>query len=296
MKKYFWFLIIILLMGCGKESGKLRLGLIKPSLDHLPVDYAIDQQLLHSEDIEIVYFNSGWETNEALITNNIDVAILPFTYIITDVACGEEVKIVSFLERESDGIISRSDIKKVEDLDNKKIGVLKASTLDILAEDVLQKNKLNSELVYLRTPMDLAASLKSGEVDALSFYSPSILKFDNQFNVIHWYANDFPNHPCCDIAATTSALNNKSKQLNSFLKSMEQSCELINSDIAQSASFAAEHFGLDYEVAKSSLKHTPFMMDLAQDQQKFELEMGKIMLDKGYIEKIPTAEELYKQN
>lgn len=296
MKKYFWIMIIIILLGCGKENTKLRLGLIKPSLDHLPVGYAIDQQLLKRESLEIIYFNSGWETNEALITNNIDVAILPFTYIITDVARGEEVKIVSFLERESDGIISTNNITDIAELEGKKIGVLKASTLDILAEEVLQKNKLNSELVYLRTPMDLAASLKSGEVDALSFYSPSILKFDDDYNIIHWYAKDFPNHPCCDIAATNKAIENKSDELNSFLKSMEQSCELINYDIIKAAGFAANHFGLEYKVAEASLKHTPFKMDLDKDQQKFELEMGEIMLDKGYIEKIPTAEELYKQN
>jgi len=160
----------------------------------------------------------------------------------------------------------------------------------------LQKNNLNSELVYLRSPMDLAASLNSGEVDALSFYSPSILKFDKKFNIIHWYGEDFPHHPCCDIAATTKALNSKTEQINSFLKSIGKSCELINSDMGKAADFAAKHFGLDYEVAEMSLQHTPFKMDLSREQQEFELEMGKIMLKKGYIDKIPTAEELYKQN
>jgi len=71
--------------------------------------------------------------------------------------------------------------------------------------------------------MDMASALQVGEVDALSFYVPSIFKFDDNFKIIYWYSDDFPLHPCCDIAATEIALQIKLPLIKKFLAGLQKS-------------------------------------------------------------------------
>jgi len=286
-------LILLFIIGCSSKTDKLVIGLIKPSLDHLPFDFGIEIQALNKEDYIVKYFSSGWETNEALVSEKIDVAIMPFTYAWTDISQGKRVKIISFLERESDGIITTKKIEKIQDLDGKKIGVLRASTLDIFAEMFLEENDIEMEFIYLRTPMDMATALKSGEVDALSFYVPSIFKFDENFHIIHWYRDTFPLHPCCDLTATETAISNKKKKIEKLMNGLEKSVNEINNNPVLTFDFAQISFYLQEDLAKQSLYHTKFVMGLAEKGKKFEQKAIAKMIEKGYILKHVKAEEIY---
>ncbi len=61
-------------------------------------------------------------------------------------------------------IPASKDIKTIDQLQGKRIGVLKASTLDIFAEIMSDDHGIEMEFVYFRTPIDMAAALKAGEV------------------------------------------------------------------------------------------------------------------------------------
>ena len=176
MKKIMWILLMfILLLGCtNRNENKLIVGIIKPSLNHLPFDFGLATEFLDRENYTIKKFASGWETNEALVSGKIDVAILPFTYTWLAISNGEKVKIISFFERESDGIIAKPEIETLDQLEGKRIGVLRASTLDVFAELMSEDHKINMEFVYFRTPMDMAAALRSNEVDALPMNQPPL--------------------------------------------------------------------------------------------------------------------------
>ncbi len=293
LTKFCLILILLLLIGCSSNNEILVIGLIKPSLNHLPFDFGLEIGSLIKEDYKIKYFSSGWETNEALVSEKIDVAIMPFTYTWTDVSQGKKVKIISFLERESDGIITTKEIEDIQDLDGKKIGVLRASTLDIFAEMFLDENDIKMELVYLRTPMDMATALKSGEVDALSYYVPSIFKFDENFHIIHWYSETFPFHPCCDLSATEKAISNKKKKIEKLIKGLEKSVNELNNNPVVAFDFAQISFYLQKEIAKQSLYHTKFVMGLSEKSKMFEQKAINKMIEKGYIEKPVNAEDVY---
>ncbi|HHE39264.1 MAG TPA: ABC transporter substrate-binding protein [Candidatus Cloacimonetes bacterium] len=291
--KFCLILILLFLIGCSSNNDKLIIGLIKPSLDHLPFGFGLEIGTLKAEDYKIRYFSSGWETNEALVSEKIDVAIMPFTYTWTDVSQGKKVKIISFMERESDGIITTKEIKNIQDLDGKKIGVLRASTLDIFAEMFLDENNINMDLVYFRTPMDMATALKSGEVDALSYYVPSIFKFDENFHIIHWFSEKFPFHPCCDLSATEKAISDKKKKITKLIQGLEKSVNGINNNPAIAFDFAQISFYLQKEIAKQSLYHTKFVMGLAETGKLFEQKAVNKMIEKGYIVKPVKAEDVY---
>ena len=291
--KFCLILILLLLIGCRSNNEILVIGLIKPSLNHLPSDFGLEIGSLIKEDYKIKYFSTGWETNEALVSEKIDVAIMPFTYIWTDVSQGKKVKIISFLERESDGIITTKEIENIRDLDGKRIGVLRASTLDIFAEMFLDENDINMELIYFRTPMDMATALKSREVDALSYYVPSIFKFDEDFHIIHWYSETFPLHPCCDLSATGKAISNKKKKIEKLIQGLDKSVNEINNNPTIAFDFTQISFYLQKEIAKQSLYHTKFVMGLAEKGKSFEQKAINKMIEKGYIEKPVNAEDVY---
>ncbi len=296
MKKAFLLFVILLLslFGCSKKNpSKLTIGIIKPSLNHLPLEFGFDIGVLEKEDYVIKHFNSGWETNEALVAEKIDVAILPFTYIWNDVAKGKKVKVLSFLERESDGIITKKEYTKLSDLKGKKIGVLRASTLDVFAEMISEKYALNFELVYFRTPMDMATALKSGEVDALSYYVPSIFKFTDKFHIVYWYGEDFPSHTCCNIAATEVALETKLDNINNFLSGMQKSAEAINKSFSKTKNAAERFYELQPKYAEQSLLHTKYIMGLDEDGKNFEISAIKKMLELGYLDRSVKSEDVY---
>ena len=295
MKKIVWILLLFsLLLGCmSKSEDKLIVGIIKPSLNHLPFDFGLATEFLDRENYIIKKFASGWETNEALISGKIDVAILPFTYTWLAISNGKKVKIISFFERESDGIIARPEIKTLDQLQGKKIGVLRASTLDIFAELMSEDRKIDMEFVYFRTPMDMAAALKVGEVDALSYYVPSIFKFNSDYNIVHWYGDDHPLHTCCNITATEDAIESKSALISEFIKGLEAATAELNKSPDTAFKAVEEFYKIYPPYSKQSLYNTKFIMGLDEKMKEFELRAFNKMIEKGYAENPVTPENVY---
>ncbi|MEA1972496.1 MAG: ABC transporter substrate-binding protein, partial [Candidatus Cloacimonadota bacterium] len=229
-----------------------------------------------------------------IASGKVDIAILPFTYVWKDVEKGLPVKIVSFLERESDGIIARKGISKISDLNGKKIGVLKASTLDIFSEMVEDKYNINMEQIYFRSPMDMAVALTSGEVDALSYYVPSIFKFSDDFKIIYWYGDDWANHPCCDLAANEESIEKKNKQIRKFMKQLEISVNKLNSNLPNGYKTAKEYFSLTKENYYKSAEHQRFNLVLSESGKKFEIETIMQMKKIGYIKGDVQPSKVYE--
>ena len=89
----------------------------------------------------------------------------------------------NFLSFPLNGIITKKEIQSIQELDGKKIGVLRASTLDIFCEMFAEKYNISLEQIYFRTPVEMATALQRGEVDALSYYVPSIFRFNEDFHI-----------------------------------------------------------------------------------------------------------------
>lgn len=286
-------LISSILIGCSGQEERLRIGIISPSVDHLPLTFGLENGTIKQEEITLRHFTSGWEVNEALVAGRIDVAILPFTYIWLNVASGYDVKTISFFERESDGIIASKDLQSLEDLEGRKIGVLRSSTLDILAEDLLNRLNISAKLVYLRTPSEMAAALTKGDVDALSYYVPSIFKFDDHFHVLYWYSEAYPTHPCCNIAGNADALENKSSAINRLLNQLKDTLDEMEHTPDLVLEFTADYFGISHQEAAKTLSNTQFVMGLDEKSIQFEEKMIQIMFEKDYISQKVDRDEIY---
>ncbi len=286
-------LAVVLLASCAKDTEKIRLGLIRPSLNHLPVLYGLDHGIIDSTSVELFYFSSGWETNEALVAGKLDAAIMPFTYAWTDVSRGLPVRVMSFLERESDGIVTRIENPDLASLKGAKIGVLRASTLDIFARILSDKEQLDWSYVPFRSPIEMAAALQAGEVDALSFYVPPIFKMGDDFHIVAWFSDYYPKHPCCDLVIHELALSRKRQSLRNLKDEIRHSVRRMNENPAKVAEFAAKHFDVELPLLQQSLDHTCYELDLEDGGKKIEAIAAEMMIRCGYIERAVDPEEVY---
>jgi ABC-type nitrate/sulfonate/bicarbonate transport system substrate-binding protein len=282
--------------GCARrEDQTLVLGLIKPSLDHLPVQMAMAFDDPGLTDVEVRYFVSGWEVGEALAAGRLDAAILPFTYAWTAVSRGMPVRIACFLERESDGIVAGRDVGSLEDLDGRRIGVLRASTLEVLAVMALQDRGIEAELVPLRSPAEMAAALRSGDVDALSFYVPPILTLGDQYHVVHWYGEDHPHHPCCDLVVHGPSVERKMEALRRLQAALSAAVARTGEADGRSrlVAVAGDRYNLPPMLAEAALARTRFELGREESGRLFQLQAAAIMRDLGHIETIPDTNDVY---
>ncbi len=287
---------LMLAAGCGRgDSDGLVLGLIKPSLDHLPFQIARLAGDPGLTGVEVRYFTSGWEASEALAAGRLDAAILPFTYAWTAAARGLPVRTASFLERESDGLVARREIATLADLHGKRIGVLRASTLEVLAVMALRDRGLEAELVPLRGPAEMAAALRAGDVDALSFYVPPILALGEPYHVVHWYGDDHPGHPCCDLVVHAPSIERKTAALGRLRDALASASARLaqDDDPARTVAAAAEFYNLPPHLAAAALARLRFAPGREEAGRAFQVRAASVMRDLGYLETVPDTNDVY---
>jgi len=283
-----------MLGACTPRKESLKVGIIKPSIDHLPLSFALNQGWLDAKLIETVHFSSGWEVQEALISGRIDMAIMPFTYVWNAVSRGYPLKTVSFFERETDAIVVQPEIRTAKDLDGKKIGLLKGSTLDVLWQDFASQNAITATPLYFRTPNEAVAALQKGEVSAVVLYVPIVNLLEKDFTVLHWFGDGYPHHPCCDLVVNENNVKHyKEKQLRQFLAGLSNALTKLDYSSESLGNFAKSNYGISAAQLSEGLKHTKFEMGLTERGKEFQLKMAHISLSSGYLDKIPEPEEVF---
>jgi ABC-type nitrate/sulfonate/bicarbonate transport system substrate-binding protein len=289
-------LLMILLSACSNKERdeKLRIGLIRPSINHLPLSFALSTEPKEAKQLTIHYFSSGWEVQEAMIGGKIDTAIMPFSYAFNAAVKGYPIKIASFLERETDAIVTARSCTELRELNGKKLGLLKASTLDLLTRQLADSLGIKYLPIYFRSPNELVAALQRSEVDAITIYEPLIGKLDTRFHALHYFGESYPLHPCCDIVVNTEQMNAAKQEIfAALLLLIESGIQALYSP--QALAFVMKTYDLDEAQASSALAHTGFQTGLDQEGIAFELMMMESAMQLGYTERIPAPSEIYQQ-
>lgn len=286
-------LLLLLCLSCSRDDSKLRIGIIKPSIDHLPLSYAQEKGYLDPDVWDKVEFSSGWEVQEALCSGRIDLAIMPFTYAWTAISKGYKLKIVSCLERETDGIITPVGTDSIPALQGKKIGMLRASTLEVLMLDTARHHSIEYEPVYFRTPSEMTAALQAEQVDAIISYVPLIQKLGAEYHVFSWFSDRHPQHPCCDLVATESAWHNKGRRIRTVKSALLKAVEDINNRTDETFFLLEKLYGLNRDQAAEALQHTRFDLNLTDADKMFERRMMEYFLENEYVASLPDEHELF---
>lgn len=290
-----WMIVLVLTACSGRDyEKKLRIGIIQPSINHLPLTYALSLDPKMNAKVSLTRFNTGWEVQEALIGAKIDAAIMPFSYAYNAAAKGYPIRIASFLERETDAIVSKADCPQIKDLDGKKMGLLKASTVDLLARHLADSLGISFIPVFFRSPNEMIAALQRSELDAITIYEPLISKLDKRFRALHYFGSDYPNHPCCDIVVNTEELSpDKQRIFEDILELTRAGIDKLNS--LEGIGYVMDNYGLSEEAAINALAHTGFALGLEESGKNFELMLMQRSVDQGYTDRLPGKEEIYLQ-
>lgn len=293
----FLFIVMLMLVSCKEKQAKplLRFGIIKPSIDYLPLTVALKKQYLNVADIDMISFSSGWEIQEAITAGKLDLAIMPFSYAWTAISKGYKLKIVSCVERETDGIVTGNNYTELAQLQGKKIGLLRASTIEGLMQQTAKQEGFSYKPIYFRTPMEMIAALKTKEVEAIVCYVPLVQKLSNEYQVLHWFSQAFPAHPCCDLIASESILHGRAKEVEKIKDALKQAAGDIAKPDDAIMQILYDVYGLDRLQAIEALRHTRFDVSLSEKDKDFELNMMQFFLKNEYLTHIPSLEQVFYQ-
>lgn len=288
-------LALLILTSCrsNQKDMPLKFGIIQPSIDHLPLDVALKNFYLDSTQLQIISFTSGWEVQEAITAGKIDIAIVPFSYAWAAVAKGYKLKIISCLERETDGIITSTSITDLQQLNKRKIGTLRASTIEILMQQTAKTRGFSYEPVYFRTPSEMIAALQSKDVDAIVCYVPLMQKMSETYHVLHWFAADYPAHPCCDLVVREEALKRHPKYIKDIIAGLQKASEDITRPDETVMDLMKKTYSLDDLQAVDALRHTVFNTKVTEADKQFEQQMMQFFLDNEYLDKLPSISEVF---
>ncbi|MCD4820189.1 MAG: hypothetical protein K8S23_16020 [Candidatus Cloacimonetes bacterium] len=284
--KYFFrslfLLIIIVFFGCKNDNDKLRIGIIRNSLDHLPLEFAFEIEALDKENYQIKRFSTSKSITNALKKRNIDVGIMPFVdYCVTYPE--NDSKIISFLQREGFGIISTKKVDSFSEIEVKTMSVHKALQTKIYAKLLLSEFDKKTELKEFSSLNKLIEDLENKKIETAFLKTPEIFKIKGDFTNYFPLKSLFSYYPVSDIVATNLALKSKLTEIKLFINGLKNSCKTLNENPKVAYEVVYEFYQLPISLSRNTLHHTKYRMGLQSQDQQFEDKIIDILKQDGNI-------------
>jgi len=294
-KIFFCLMVIALLLSsCNQQSNHVRIGVIRSSLAHYPLSYALEKGWLDKEDYSVIQYDTGKEASAALVSGRVDMAILPFTYAWKAASRDYPVKIVSFFERESEAIIIQPDIISRQDLNGKKVGMIKGSSQDILWQDFTYRENIDCEEMHFATPDETIIAMERRVISAAVLYVPLVDKLSDSFQVMHWFDDSYSGYPSSDLVVNTSRLKDEKGELIRMLKfELDDALKRISIRDMDVRNFLKLNYSLGEFQLQGAMQHTRFSMGLDKEGKVFERDMARISQESGYVGKMPSDNDVY---
>mgnify|MGYP002523766973 CR=1 FL=1 len=150
----------------------------------------------------------------AMASGDVDVGYVGITPVLSSIANGVPVKVISAAQTEGSGIVVAKDsgIKTVNDLDGKKIATPgEASIQHMLLTYYLEQNGMSIKdlkISAMKVP-SMNDALKTGKIDGMITFEPYVsIAEKNGAEVLAGSQDILPDHPCCVVAASEKFIEN----------------------------------------------------------------------------------------
>ncbi|MBI2713785.1 MAG: ABC transporter substrate-binding protein [Rhizobiales bacterium] len=160
------------LPGAANAQQKITIGIptSPPNIVHMPVIVAKELGLYKKAglDVDIVSLGDGVKVFRALLAGNIELGLTPGAPTIIGISNGAAVKALSAnLPKLEASMVVRADIKTMEDLKGKRIGIQEPGGFaDILSRSVLRAAKLDpKEVNFVSIASEDVPALVANQVD-----------------------------------------------------------------------------------------------------------------------------------
>ena len=289
-----------LLGGAGEE---VTIGYL-PS-DHDAALFVADAQGKFAENgikTKLVQFNNGGDLMTAMASGDVDVGYVGITPVLSSIAKGVPVKVISAAQTEGSGIVVASDsgINSVSDLAGKKIATPgEASIQHMLLTYYLTQNgmSINDLKVSAMKVPSMNDALKTGKIDGMITFEPYVsIAEKNGAKVLAGSQDILPNHPCCVVAASDKFIESHPNETAKILEIHEEATNFINNNTDEAAGLLPKDIVSDVEVEKVSMSSFPFISGLDDEYKQDVMDFMDLEVELGILKKPLSEEDIFWQS
>lgn len=286
-----------LLGGAGEE---VTIGYL-PS-DHDAALFVADSQGKFQENgikTKLVQFNNGGDLMTAMASGDVDVGYVGITPVLSSIAKGVPVKVISAAQTEGSGIVVAKDsgINSVSDLAGKKIATPgEASIQHMLLTYYLQQNGMSiSDLKVssMKVP-SMNDALKTDKIDGAITFEPYVsIAEKNGAKVLAGSQDILPDHPCCVVAASDKFINDHPNETAKILEIHKNATDFINNNTDEAAGLLPKDIVSDVEVEKMSMSSFPFISGLNDTYKQDVMDFMNLEVDLGILKKPISENQIF---
>ena len=290
----------------GGGDDTVKIGYL-PS-DHDAALFVADAQGKFAEKnitTELVQFNNGGDLMTAMASGEVDVGYVGIAPVLSSVAKGVPVKVISSAQTDGSGIVVTKDsgITSAADLKGKSIATPgEASIQYVLLTYYLKENNLSTDdlnISAMKVP-SMNDALKTKQIDGIITFQPYVsIAANNSDNVVLEDSADIlPNHPCCVVVASDDFIKNHESTVKDILAIHENATEFINEQIILGNASAVvkllpEDIVADSDLEALSLESFPFISGIDNGFKADVDAFQKLEVDIGILNKTVPHDKLY---
>ena len=290
----------------GGGDDTVKIGYL-PS-DHDAALFVADAQGKFAEKnitTELVQFNNGGDLMTAMASGEVDVGYVGIAPVLSSVAKGVPVKVISSAQTDGSGIVvtKESGITSAADLKGKSIATPgEASIQYVLLTYYLKENNLSTDdlnISAMKVP-SMNDALKTKQIDGIITFQPYVsIAANNSDNVVLEDSADIlPNHPCCVVVASDDFIKNHEDTVKDIIAIHKEATDFINEQIAAGNASAVvkllpEDIVSDGDLEALSLESFPFISGIDKDFKADVDAFQQLEVDIGILNGTVSQDKLY---
>ncbi|WP_405287768.1 ABC transporter substrate-binding protein [Methanobrevibacter sp.] len=290
----------------GGGDNTVKIGYL-PS-DHDAALFVADAQGKYAEKnitTKLVQFNNGGDLMTAMASGEVDVGYVGIAPVLSSVAKGVPVKVISSAQTEGSGIVvtNESGITSAADLKGKSIATPgEASIQYVLLSYYLKQNNLSTKdlnISAMKVP-SMNDALKTKQIDGIITFQPyvSIAANDSGNVVLENSSGMLPNHPCCVVVASDDFIKNHNDTVKDIIAIHANATKFINDSVKNgNASEVVKLLPKDIvsnaDLEAKSLESFPFISGLDNSFKADVDAFQKLEVDIGILNKTVDQKDLY---
>ena len=272
--------------------------------DHDAALFVADAQGKFQENginTKLVQFNNGGDLMTAMASGDVDVGYVGITPVLSSIANGVPVKVISAAQTEGSGIVVAKDagIDDVTDLAGKKIATPgEASIQHMLLTYCLKENGMDiSDLKVsaMKVP-SMNDALKTNKIDGMITFEPYVsIAEKNGAKVLAGSQDILPDHPCCVVVASDKYIEKHPNETGKILEIHDNATEFINKNTDEAAGMLPKDIVSDVEVEKMSMSSFPFISGLNESYRQDVMDFMNLEVELGVLKEPLSQDKIFWQ-
>ena len=293
-----FFILLFLLIGCTPYDKPLAIGAAPwPSFEFAFL--ANEMGYLEESDYSLLELTSSTTVIQAFQTGELDLAFLSLDEVLTLIALGVDLKIISVIDKSQggDALVAKPEIKSLEALNLRSIGYENKAAGALILDEVLTLTGLNSQTVklYEVKQHEVKEAYLKGNIDAFVVREPV------KQELLALGANELINSNQLTIPNTNvlvahaDIVETKQKQISYFLKQYYRAYDFYLGNPTEALNIISVRLQLYPYLLENAFLNTRFfhpkqaLMRLSGSPSNIELQMqqlSKLMTKRGMLGQI----------